>query len=162
MAFLWLCLSELCQLTYCTNPIRHLLTDEFLLMLSWAYRCAPLCLPFYTVMLMSVSLNTSFTLSVLFGFAISHHFFLFGKKPKSGPRVLRIPYYLISVVWPVPPVSLENRHCFAVDATRRHVIIGWTLRTKRAIATGSPCVIPSAQWQDLFIASDKLIIVSTS
>ena len=162
MEFLWLCLSELCQLTYFTNPIRHLLIDEFLLMLSWAYRCAPLCLPFYIVMLMSVSLNTSFTLSVLFGFAISHHFFLFGKKPKSGPRVLCIPYYLISVVWPVPPVLLENRHCFSMDATWRHVIIGWTLRTKRAIATGSPLVIPSAHWQDLFTASDKLIIVSTS
>lgn len=49
----------------------------------WAYRRAPLCLPFCTVMLMSVSLNTSFTLSLLSGFAIIHHFFLFEKKPKS-------------------------------------------------------------------------------
>ena len=81
IACLWLCLSELRQLPYFTDPIRHLLTDEF-----------------YTVVLMSFSLNNSFTLSVLFGFSIIHHFLLFGKKPKSGPRALRVPYYLISVV----------------------------------------------------------------
>ena len=98
IACLWLCLSELRQLPYFTDPIRQLLTDEILLLLSQAYGRASLCLPFYTVVLMSFSLNTSFTLSVLFGFSIIHHFFLFGKKPKSGPRVLRMPYYLISVV----------------------------------------------------------------
>ena len=94
IACLWLCLSEPWQLPYFTYPIRHLLTLEFLLILSWAYGRAPLCLLFYNVMLMSFSLNTSFTLSVLFGFSIIHYFFLSGKKPRSGP----MPYYLISVV----------------------------------------------------------------
>ena len=52
IACLWLCLSELCQLTYFTDPFRLLLTDEFLLIL-----CEPIAVPrcaFHSVLLCNV------------------------------------------------------------------------------------------------------------
>ena len=148
-----------------TPPIdrsRHLLTDEFLLIFSWAYRRSSMVLPFHCKII-SVFLNTSFTLSFLPGLPIIHHFLSFGEKPNSGPRVLKMSHhFLISVVEPVPPVSSANEHCFAVDTTCRLVIRGRILRTQRAIAIESPCVVPSALWQDPLSADDKLILVSKS
>ena len=146
-----------------TPPIdrsRHLLTDEFLLIFSWAY------LQWFfpsIVIIISVFLNTSFTLSFLPGLAIIHHFLSFGEKPKSGPRLLKMfHHFLISVVEPVPSASSANEHCFAVDTTCRLVIRGRILGTQRAIAIESPCVVPSALWQDPLSADDKLILVFKS
>ena len=58
----------------------------------------------------------------------------------------------------VPPASLANQHCFAVDLICRLVDRGWMLRAQRAVAIGSPFVVPSSQWRDLFTAIDKLVI----
>ena len=56
---MWLCLRELWQLNYLNDPIRHLLTDIILLILPSAYHRAQMYIPF-TVMIISVSLNTFF------------------------------------------------------------------------------------------------------
>ena len=153
---------EPCQLNYFTDQIRHLLTDD-----SFRYLREPIAALrwFFSsiVILMSVSSNTSFTLSFMFGFAINHRFLSFEKWPKSEPRVLNMSHHLlIFIVKPAPPASSANEPCFAVDTTCRHVIRGWILGAQRAIAIGFPCAFPSTQWQDLFTTSDKLIIVSTS
>ena len=63
-------------------------------------------------------------------------------------------HLLISVVEPAPPASLANQHCRLLDR-------GWMLRAERAVAIGSPFVVPSSQWRDLLTASDKLVIVTT-
>ena len=133
---------------------------------SWYYREPIAALQWFfpsIVIIISVFLNTSFTLSFLPGLAIIHHFLSFGEKPKSGPRVLKMSHhFLISLVEPVPPASSANEHCFAVDTTCRLVIRGRILETQRAIAIESPCVVPSALWQDPLSADDKLILVSKS
>ena len=75
-------------MNYFTDLIRHLIY-VILLILPLAYHRAWMYIPF-TAMTMSVSLNTSSALSFLSGFAIIQHFLLFGKQPKSGPRVLNM------------------------------------------------------------------------
>ena len=115
------------------------------------------------VIIISVFLNTSYTLSFLPGLAIIHHFLSFGEKPKSGPRLLKMSHhFLISVVESVPPASSANEYCFAVDTICILVIKGWILGAHRAIVIESPCVVPSALWQDPLSADDKLILVSKS
>ena len=54
------------------------------------------CIFSFTLMLTTVSLNTSFTVSFLFGFAIILRFLLFGKWPKSGPRLFNKSHHLLS------------------------------------------------------------------
>ena len=58
--------------------------------------------------------------------------------------------------------SSANEYCFAVDTTCTLLIRGQMLRAQRALAIKSPCVLPSALWQDLVTAGDKLILVSKS
>ena len=104
-----------------------------------------LYLKFPTVTLMDVSLKASLTLSSLSGFAMIQRFLSFEKKPKSGPRVLRASHHvLISIMEPAALTSSANQHCFTMDAACRLVIKGWMLKAYRPIASGSPCVVPSA------------------
>ena len=58
--------------------------------------------------------------------------------------------------------SSANEYCFAVDTTCTLLIRDQMLRAQRALAIKSPCVLPSALWQDLITAGDKLILVSKS
>ena len=150
--------EELCQLT---KPDTFSMTNS-----SWNSREPIAALRWFfppIVIIISVILNTSFTLSFLPGFAIILHFLSFGKKPESGLRVLKMSHHLlISVVEPVPPASSANEYCFAMDTTCTLLIRGQMLRAQRALATESPCVLPFALWQDPLTAGDKLILVSKS
>ena len=93
---------------------------------------APRCFCPCTVTLMDVSLKGSLTLSSLAGFVMVHHFLSLGKKPKSGPRVVRASHLVlihkISIMEPASITSSANQHCFTMGAACRLVIKDWMLK----------------------------------